>query len=245
MNVKGKEQKKRKLGPPRLVVPREVSLEETKQTESTSLTLIRENLYVSGFQFAKDTNALERVGITHVLNLVGHKKPVNTSSDQFSYKSLNMPDSPKVDILFFVYFAFDYIRSAHEEGGKVLVHCERGISRAPTVAAAYLMLSEGVDEFSALQELRRTLPSADPNIGFLGQLRSLQMEPLSPKIYRYNNKCDMFTNSGEGFSYLMLQKSSCSLVLTKKSPSREAQIALSCIKLWESIKGSSATVITI
>ena len=46
-------------------------------------------------------------------------------------------------------------------GGKVYVHCESGVGRAPTMAAAFL-LARGMELEAALELLRRARPFIDP-----------------------------------------------------------------------------------
>jgi len=60
--------------------------------------------------------------------------------------------------------------SARCRGGKVLVHCQAGVSRSPTLVVAYLMARYGrsmMDAFNAVKERR---PVVAPNFNFMGQL---------------------------------------------------------------------------
>ncbi len=45
-----------------------------------------------------------------------------------------------------------------QRGEKVLVHCVGGIGRTPTVLAAFLMLSRGLDLYDALRVIQRVNP---------------------------------------------------------------------------------------
>jgi len=60
--------------------------------------------------------------------------------------------------------------SARCRGGKVLVHCQAGVSRSPTLVMAYLMARYGrpmMETFSLVKE-RRSIVA--PNFNFMGQL---------------------------------------------------------------------------
>ena len=60
--------------------------------------------------------------------------------------------------------------SARCGGGKVLVHCQAGVSRSPTLVVAYLMARYGrpmMDTFGVVKERR---PIVAPNFNFMGQL---------------------------------------------------------------------------
>lgn len=55
-------------------------------------------------------------------------------------------------------------------GGAVLVHCGAGISRAPSVVAAYLMHTLGMSSVAAIQHIQSIRSCASPNPGFRKQL---------------------------------------------------------------------------
>jgi len=71
------------------------------------------------------------------------------------------------------------IASSSKKGagsGKILVHCSAGISRSPTVVAAYLMKRKGMTLKAALGQIIRVRPQVSPNTGFLRQLKEMEME---------------------------------------------------------------------
>ncbi|KAF2497677.1 phosphatases II, partial [Lophium mytilinum] len=79
-------------------------------------------------------------------------------------------DKPSADISTVVARAVEIIDAVEKEGGVLLVHCSAGISRSPTVVAAYLMLQKGWTLQGALGEMRRGRGCVRPNEGFLRQL---------------------------------------------------------------------------
>lgn len=79
-------------------------------------------------------------------------------------------DSPKFDILAHLPRAVDFVDDALSGGGRVLVHCQAGISRSATVVAAYLIASRGVSPQTALEIIRKARPCIQPNFGFIKQL---------------------------------------------------------------------------
>jgi predicted protein tyrosine phosphatase len=66
----------------------------------------------------------------------------------------------------------DFIRRALATGGKVYIHCQAGVGRAPTLAAAYLV-SEGVSVEEALETIRHVRPFLDMTPSQVEQLRLL------------------------------------------------------------------------
>jgi atypical dual specificity phosphatase len=59
--------------------------------------------------------------------------------------------------------------------GRILVHCSAGISRSPTVVAAYLMRRRGMTLKGALGQIVRVRPQISPNPGFLRQLKEMEV----------------------------------------------------------------------
>ena len=59
-----------------------------------------------------------------------------------------------------------FIRTALEMGGRVLVHCFAGVSRSATCGIAYLMRDHGWTFLDGLNFVRRRRPIVFPNFGF-------------------------------------------------------------------------------
>ncbi len=64
----------------------------------------------------------------------------------------------------------DVIERMRAEGHTVLLHCVQAQSRTPAVAALYGMRLRGVSAETALADIRRVLPDADPNPAFIEAL---------------------------------------------------------------------------
>lgn len=65
------------------------------------------------------------------------------------------------------------------EGGKVLVHCEAGISRSPTICMAYIMKTQRLRLEQAFDIIRQQRAIVSPNFGFMGQLLQFESEVVS------------------------------------------------------------------
>mgnify|MGYP000111211418 FL=1 len=237
------ERKKRRGPPPALKLPTVPTLETPTETISYNLARIHDSFYISGCKVAQDFELLKKSGITHILNLVGENKFSNVFPEHFKYTSFCMPDNPKVNILFFACCGVDFITEALEEGGKVLVHCLKGTSRAPTLAAAYLMLKEGFSEDQAINRVRSVLPSANPNFGFICQLRILTQGFYQTGVYKYSAKYDMFIPAelDEG-TFIRVENSCFYLFLSENRGLREEELGLLCAKSWERVIGTHTTI---
>jgi protein-tyrosine phosphatase len=59
--------------------------------------------------------------------------------DHFTYKVLNIKDSPKQNLSTCFPDVIRWISNAIRGGGSVFIHCWAGISRSPALAMAYLI----------------------------------------------------------------------------------------------------------
>jgi protein-tyrosine phosphatase len=74
---------------------------------------------------------------------------------------------------------------AESKKGPVLVHCAGGISRSPTLVAAYLMWEHGWTRKETIQYITAKRNIVDPNDGFMDQL--LMFEGVLQKLKQNNN----------------------------------------------------------
>lgn len=131
---------------------------------------IRKGLYLGG---VTALNTASELGITHVLSVINDISDLSTKVQQLSmtHMLIDMADMEEANLLPHFEQAVQFIKSALEQGGKVLVHCQAGISRSASVVLAYLMAVEKTGLDSALASIRHTYPQASPNEGFLHQLQ--------------------------------------------------------------------------
>ncbi|XP_064652921.1 dual specificity protein phosphatase 3-like isoform X2 [Lineus longissimus] len=141
-------------------------------------------VFISNWRIAKDRETLKKLGITHVLNAAQGPEPffVKTDADYYepfgiTFKGFAGEDAEKYNISQHFDEAAEYIQGALDAGGKVLVHCIMGISRAPTLVIAYLMKRCGMTAQEAMKTVREKRDIC-PNEGFLQQLCDLN-ETLS------------------------------------------------------------------
>lgn len=66
-----------------------------------------------------------------------------------------------------------------QSGGKVLVHCEAGISRSPTICMAYIMWTQRLRLEAAFDIIKQRRHVISPNFSFMNQLQQFESEVLS------------------------------------------------------------------
>lgn len=134
----------------------------------TMMHVVAPGLFVGSYHPASDKLLLQKSGITHICCCIGVSPRF---PDTFHYHVIPAEDAPSYDMSQHFDAAVTFIDTALRGGGNVLVHCGAGISRAPTITAAYLINITGLSANAAVQLLRQRRPCASPNMGFLTQLR--------------------------------------------------------------------------
>lgn len=150
-------------------------------------------LFVGGDYVARSLDILKQHKITHVLNCVGFMYKERFANDGLMYKTLYLQDTPAEDILCVLYDSFDFIHTALEIGGQVLVHCSQGVSRSATIAIAYIMWRTQLPFDKVFEQVKSIRGVASPNIGFTCQLlnwqKRLRAKPARTRVYRIAPHC--------------------------------------------------------
>lgn len=68
--------------------------------------------------------------------------------------------------------------SVKQSGGRVLVHCQAGISRSATICLAYLMHTQRVKLDEAFNFVKQRRQVISPNLAFMGQLLQFETDVL-------------------------------------------------------------------
>lgn len=121
---------------------------------------------------ASDLNRLQTRQIHTIVNLVPLKCP-NYFPEHFDYFSFEISDRPSAEILAKTADILEVIHQQTVSQKRTYVHCAKGISRAPTIAIAYLMRAKNISFDDAFDLVRAKVPHAEPNAGFLMQLESI------------------------------------------------------------------------
>ncbi|KAI8476284.1 MAG: protein-tyrosine phosphatase-like protein [Monoraphidium minutum] len=130
--------------------------------------LVVEGLYLSSCATEECLDALQQSGITHILQAGAGLWP--THPGRFTYLSLPLYDKASADLVSCLPEALAFIDGALNAGGRVLVHCQAGVSRSPSVVAAHLMTRKGMTLAAALATTQAARRCILPNPGFLCQL---------------------------------------------------------------------------
>ncbi|KAG5855319.1 hypothetical protein ANANG_G00047850 [Anguilla anguilla] len=134
-------------------------------------------LYLGSAYHASRQDYLSDLQITALLNV--SRRDTQQSKGHFHYKWIPVEDSHMADISSHFQEAIEFIDFVKQEGGKVLVHCEAGISRSPTICMAYIMKTKSLQLEEAFDFIKQRRALISPNFGFMGQLLQFESEVLS------------------------------------------------------------------
>ncbi|XP_062333860.1 dual specificity protein phosphatase 4 [Osmerus eperlanus] len=134
-------------------------------------------LYLGSALHASRKETLDSLGITALLN-VSSNCP-NHFEGTYQYKCIPVEDNHKEDISSWFLEAIEFIDSVKESSGRVLVHCQAGISRSATICLAYLMMRKRVRLDEAFEFVRQRRSIISPNFSFMGQLLQFESQVLA------------------------------------------------------------------
>lgn len=134
-----------------------------------------DNLYISNEETAFNESLLNSVGITHAINLVAHHKNQKRIKT-LSYFEANLKDSPSWNILGTLEDVINFIsQNDHKNSdNKYLFFWKKGLSRSVSILAGFIMAKYIKTLKETLIIIKMSKPTIDPNIGFLGQLKSFE-----------------------------------------------------------------------
>lgn len=102
--------------------------------------IIPQFLYLGSCDHAK-MDRLRMLSISHVLNVAEEVDDTDClqNPNEFSYCKLNIADTVHDNILTILQEALQFLHAAKNQGKRVLVHCNMGISRSTSIVIAYLL----------------------------------------------------------------------------------------------------------
>jgi dual specificity phosphatase 10 len=145
--------------------------------DSAVASEILRHVFIGNQRDAASKEKLTELGITHILNVTSHL-PLHFENDGITYKRLPATDSGSQNLKQYFADAISFIDEARDNNGKVLVHCQAGVSRSPTIVAAYLMARSRKSLQEAFSFMREKRPIVAPNINFMGQLLEFEQNSV-------------------------------------------------------------------
>ncbi|KAL6253502.1 hypothetical protein P5V15_011487 [Pogonomyrmex californicus] len=126
-------------------------------------------LYLSSQDPVICNDLLKKYKIRHVLSIGVN---IFEKYDDIHYYTCDLLDLPESNIIPSAKKCIDIIHANHKEN--ILVHCNAGVSRSPTIVIAYLMIIMKLSYDEAYDKVKRARSCIRPNDGFVKQLRSIE-----------------------------------------------------------------------
>ena len=165
--------KPRRKCPRPLQLPTEAVVDQPPSPVRLPIREIFPGLLISGYSSATDAGLLQTHRVTHILNLAGDAQCPNLFPDRFVYRTVKLTDSPDFQLTSCYAEVLQFIHAARSAGGRVLVHCAMGKSRAPSIGCAYAMWALNLSATEAFALIQQKQKLIEPNLGFIAQLQEL------------------------------------------------------------------------
>ncbi|XP_034941628.1 dual specificity protein phosphatase 19-like [Chelonus insularis] len=120
---------------------------------------------------------LKSYAIKHILSL-GIEPDVKF--DGIQYHFIEILDIPEFNLITSLKDCLKIIHQFRKDN--ILVHCNAGVSRSPTVVISYIMATEKLSYTEAFQKVKNIRTYIRPNTGFIQQLKALKPEDLSSNL---------------------------------------------------------------
>ena len=134
---------------------------------------IIKDIFISNYQTASTISELQKLKITNIINCASDIcKNLNTSAVKIEYLNFQLKDTVSENIECLFFRCIKLINKVKEEKGRILIHCQMGISRSVSIVLAYLIYKNKWTYDRAFNFLHSKRGSANPNWGFYLQLKT-------------------------------------------------------------------------
>ncbi|XP_016307395.1 dual specificity protein phosphatase 18 [Sinocyclocheilus anshuiensis] len=135
---------------------------------------ITDCLYIGNSKTASDSSVIRSLNITCVINAT--QDVSNTNIPTVDYMHVPVSDDPESRLCDYFDTVADKIQHVSDEDGRVLLHCNAGVSRSATLCLAYLMKHRCLTLAEAHALLKSLRPIVRPNSGFWRQLIEYELK---------------------------------------------------------------------
>ncbi len=153
-----------------------VGLDFDLDLHSEPFDRITAQLYLGGRPRPEGVGALKAAGITDVVSCLpaSERDAMAFLERDFRARFIPVHDGIHEDLSEALPAFFAALSEAGADG-RLLVHCEVGVSRSATLAVAHVMRSTGSRFYEAFCSVRACRPQILPNIGFASQLQRFEL----------------------------------------------------------------------
>ncbi|XP_064603182.1 dual specificity protein phosphatase 2-like [Liolophura sinensis] len=180
-----------------------ISKDETyaKHVEETGPAEVMSYLYLGDSRHAAQKSVLKNLGVTAIVNV--SKTLVNHFPEDFVYKTIPVDDKTDTELAPWFNETISFIDEQRERGGKVLVHCQAGVSRSATICMAYIMYKRKCPMDEAFDRIHKQRGVVSPNLSFMRQLQTFEQKldlvepsPARSPVRPLPSPCRIASNTG-------------------------------------------------
>jgi len=134
-------------------------------------------LLLGPFVASKSLETLLGLGVTHIVCIRDAKEAFSVRPrfpDRFTYMTLDVEDNEEQNLIRLFPAAKTFIDNAIKQGGRVLVHCNGGISLSPAFVVMFVMQHYQLSWEDALHLVQNRRYCISPNGGFLTQIKEYE-----------------------------------------------------------------------
>ncbi|KAJ7288568.1 protein-tyrosine phosphatase-like protein [Mycena rebaudengoi] len=134
-------------------------------------------LFLGPFVASKSLETLQSLNITHIVCIRDAKEAFSVRPrfvDRFIYLTLDVEDNEEQNLIRLFPKAKEFIDQAISQNGRVLVHCNGGISLSPAFVVMFVMQHYQLSWEDALHMVQNRRYCISPNGGFLTQLKEYE-----------------------------------------------------------------------
>ncbi|KAL4258516.1 Serine/Threonine/Tyrosine-Interacting Phosphatase [Pleurotus pulmonarius] len=134
-------------------------------------------LLLGPFVASKSLETLQSLGITHIVCIRDAKEAFSVRPrfpQQFTYMTLDVEDNEEQNLIRLFPAAKKFIDDAISRSGRVLVHCNGGISLSPAFVVMFVMQYYNMSWEDALHTVQNRRYCISPNGGFLTQIKEYE-----------------------------------------------------------------------
>lgn len=136
------------------------------------MTEVSPHVFVSSLEQSQDLDNLKSLGITHIAVVAAE---IECPHQHYLFHSkFDIQDHIGYDIIQHLDEIIEYINDRLDRGKNVLILGNSGTTRAAAAAMAWIMKVDGMNFNKAWYHIQALIPGADPNSGFITQLKRFE-----------------------------------------------------------------------
>lgn len=130
---------------------------------------ISDRIYLGDSYDARTRDILDESKITAILNVAGDLLQDSLGRTYVHAPLIDGPGNENHHMA----SAISELARLYKEGHTILIHCHMGVSRSPTVLAAFIAINDQIDFGTALDYIKKVRPIVHPHISLMKMAKEI------------------------------------------------------------------------